>query len=149
MKNRTEVAVEKFMQGYNCAQSVFYSFCDDVGFDKNAALKIACGFGAGMGRKEEVCGAVTGGIIVIGMKYGRGENDARAATELTYAKTRELMDRFSEKRGTFICRKLLDGCELTAEEGQKHFKEKDLSNKTCKLCVQDAVSILEGIIQAE
>ena len=76
MNNRTEMAVSKFSEGYNCAQSVLYSFCDDIHLDKNTALKMACGFGAGMGRKEEVCGAVTGGIIVIGAKYGRGEGDA-------------------------------------------------------------------------
>ncbi len=149
MKKRSEIAVEKFLEGYNCAQSVVYSFSDDLGIDKDQALKIACGFGSGMGRNEEVCGAVTGGIIVIGTKYGRGEKDDRAATELTYAKTRELMGRFSEKRGTFICRNLLEGCELTSEEGRKQFKEKDLQNKTCKLCVQDAVDILEVVIWAE
>ena len=104
-------------EGYNWAQSVFYSFCNDLQINENTALKIVCGFGAGMGRKEEVCGAVTGGIIVISAKYGIGKNDDRTATELTYAKTRELMERFSEKHGTFICRKLLSGCELTTEEG--------------------------------
>ena len=67
--DRVEQAVSKFAEGYNCAQSVLFSFCDDLGMDKDKALKIACGFGAGMGRKEEVCGAVTGGIMVIGAKY--------------------------------------------------------------------------------
>ena len=90
MKTKSEIAAKKFLEGYNCAQSVFYSFCDDLIFDKNIALKMACGFGGGMGRKEEVCGAVTGGIIVLGAKYGRGEKEDRAATELTYKKTREL-----------------------------------------------------------
>jgi len=73
MKNKKETAVKKFLENYNCAQAVFYAFSDDLQFDKNAALKMACGFGAGMGRKEEVCGAVTGGIIVIGAKFGRGK----------------------------------------------------------------------------
>ena len=146
MKNRADIAVEKFAQGYNCAQSVVYSFCDDLRLDKNSALKMACGFGAGMGRKQEVCGAVTGGILVIGAKYGRGENDDPSATEQTYAKARELMDRFSGRRGTFLCRKLLDGCDLSTEEGHRRFAEKDLRNGTCRLCVQDAVDILEGII---
>ncbi|MCX6089677.1 MAG: C-GCAxxG-C-C family protein [Candidatus Atribacteria bacterium] len=83
MKSRTEIAISKFLGGYNCAQSVFYSFCDDLQFDKNTALKLACGFGAGMGRKEEVCGAVTGGILVIGAKYGRDEKSDRTSTEAT------------------------------------------------------------------
>jgi C_GCAxxG_C_C family probable redox protein len=146
MKSKSEIAVAKFMDGYNCAQSVFYSFCDDLQFEKNTALKMACGFGAGMGRKEEVCGAVSGGIIVIGAKYGRGEKDALTHTELTYKKTIELMDTFSKKHGTFICRKLLNDCELTTEEGQKQYKEKDLLNKVCKQCVQSVVEILENIM---
>jgi C_GCAxxG_C_C family probable redox protein len=146
MKSKNEVAVEKFLEGYNCAQAVFYSFTDDLQFDTNTVLKIACGFGAGMGRKEEVCGAVTGGIIVIGAKYGRGENEDKTATELTYTKTRELMNGFAEKHGTFICRKLLNDCELTTEEGQKYFKDNDLLNKTCKQCVDSVVEILEHIL---
>ena len=112
----------------------------------DTALKIACGLGAGMGRKEEVCGAVTGGILVLGMRHGRGSKDDRSAMQLTYAKTRELMERFSEKHGTFICRKLLNGCELTTEQGQRYFKENDLLNKVCKLCVQSVVEILERTI---
>jgi C_GCAxxG_C_C family probable redox protein len=143
---KSEQAVSKFLEGYNCAQAVFYSFCDDLLFEKNNALKMACGFGAGMGRKEEVCGAVTGGIIVIGAKYGRGEKDDRTSQKLTYMKTRELMDQFAKKHGTFICRKLLHGCELIKEEGQKYFKENDLLNKICVPCVQSVVEILENIM---
>lgn len=143
---KSEQSALKFLEGYNCAQSVFYSFCDDLGFDKNKALKIACGFGAGMGRKEEVCGAVTGGIIVISAKYGRVEKDDRPAQEKTYMKTRELMNKFAEKHGTYICRELLSGCELTSEEGQKYFKENDMLNKICVPCVKSVVSILEDII---
>jgi C_GCAxxG_C_C family probable redox protein len=68
MSARSQKAVEKFLSGYNCAQSVLYSFCDDLRFDGDAALRLACGFGAGMGRKQEVCGAVSGGIIAIGLR---------------------------------------------------------------------------------
>lgn len=144
--NRNEQAATKFAEGYNCAQSVLFSFCDDLNLDKDRALKMACGFGAGMGRKEEVCGAVTGGIMVLGAKYGRGENDERKITEITYVKIRELMDKFSEKHGTYICRHLLNGCELTTEEGQKIFKENDYLNKVCKPCVRSVVDIIESII---
>ncbi len=142
---RSKQAVSKFLEGYNCAQAVFYSFCDELGFEKNSALKMACGFGAGMGRKQEVCGAVTGGIIVIGAKYGKVEKDDRQAKEMTYTKTRDLMDQFTGKHGTFICRKLLRGCDLSTEEGQKYFRENDLLNRICVPCIQTVVGILEDI----
>jgi C_GCAxxG_C_C family probable redox protein len=147
MKSKSETATEKFLEGFNCAQSVFYSFCDDVQVEKTTALKMACGLGAGMGLKGEVCGAVTGGIIVLGMKYGSSKKNEETATYFTYAKTRELMDRFTEKHGTCICRKLLNDCDLTTPEGQKHFFEKDLMNNSCKPCVQTVVQILENIMK--
>jgi len=143
--DRNDQAVAKFVSGYNCAQAVLFSFCDDLGLDKDKALKIACGFGAGMGRKEEVCGAVSGGIMVIGAKYGRGENDDRKATEITYTKVTELTNQFPQRHGTYICRQLLNGCELTTEEGQKIFKENDYRNKICAPCVKSVAAILEEI----
>lgn len=146
MKSKAEVAREKFLEGYNCAQSVFYSFCEDLRFNKDLALKMASGFGGGMGLKKEVCGAVTGGIIVIGAKIGRGENQGPGITQETYSKTEQFMDLFSEKHGTFICRELLGDCDFTTEEGRKRFRDKDARMKTCKVCVEDAVNILEAIL---
>lgn len=98
-----------------------------------------------MGRKEEVCGAVTGGILVLGMLHGRGSKDDRSATELTYMKTRILMEEFTKKHGTYICRQLLNGCELTEAEGQKFFKENDMLNRVCVPCIQSVVEILENM----
>ena len=143
MKSKREVAVEKFLENYNCAQSVLYSFCDDLRFDKNTALKMTCGLGAGMGRKQEVCGAVTGGIIVIGAKYGRGEGEDRRATELTYAKPENSWNALSGNTAPLF----VGNCELTTEEGQKHFKDNDLAKKTCKQCVGTVVEILEDIME--
>jgi C_GCAxxG_C_C family probable redox protein len=146
MKNRAEIAASKFLEGYNCAQSVVYSFADDLHLDRDTALKIACGFGAGMGRTQTVCGAVTGGIVVLGSKYGRGEKDEKAVTELTYQKVRDLIEQFTEKQGALTCRDLLGGCDLRSEEGQQHFGENDLLNKVCTPCVRSAVEILEDIM---
>jgi len=101
-----------------------------------------------MGRKEEICGAVTGGILVLGMRHGRGSKDGRSAMELTYRQTRKLMEEFAKKHGTYVCRQLLNGCELTAEEGQKSFKENDMLNKVCVPCVQSVAGILEEIMEA-
>jgi C_GCAxxG_C_C family probable redox protein len=143
---KSQRAISKFSGGYNCAQSVFYAFCEDLGMDPNTVLKVATGFGAGLARNGEVCGAVTGGIMVLGTRYGRGENEDRTATEATYARTRQLMDQFAQKHGTCLCRKLLNGCDLTTEEGQKYFRENDFSNKVCKPCVQSVVEILETLM---
>jgi C_GCAxxG_C_C family probable redox protein len=123
-----------------------YIFFDDLRIETNSALKLACGSGAGMGRKEEVCGVVTGEIIAIACKYGRGEKDDPTATGLTYTKTRELMDQFAKRHDTFSCRKLLNGCELTTEEGKNHFKQNNLRSTICVPCVQSVVDILEDIL---
>jgi C_GCAxxG_C_C family probable redox protein len=146
MSNKTETALQKFNSGYNCAQSVLYAYSDDVDIEKDTALKIAWGFGAGMGRKQEVCGAVTGGIMAIGAKYGSREDNKQAATDEVYSKTRGLMDKFQAKHGTFICLELLKGCNLMTEKGQKYFDENNLKEKVCNECVRDVVQILETIL---
>jgi len=99
-----------------------------------------------MGRKEFVCGAVSGGILVLGAKYGRGDREGESAKEATYEKTRELINRFTAKHGTVICRELLAGCELLTEEGQRLFKNNQLMEKACEPCVRSAVQILEELL---
>lgn len=141
--NRKEIASEKFTEGYNCAQSVLYVFCEDFNLDKDTALKLASGFGAGMGRTQSNCGAVTGGIMVLNLKYGRGENADRGVMLENYNKVRELLDLFKDKFGTYNCRGLLNNCDLMTEEGQKYFKENDLKNKICMPCVHTVIELLE------
>jgi len=143
---KSEQAMSKFAEGYNCAQSVFNAFCEDLGIEPDKALKIAGGFGGGMGRKGEVCGAVTGALMVLGVRYGRGEKEADTARDIAYGRTRELMDEFARKHGSYLCRTLLNDCDLTTAEGRKFFAENDLSSKVCKPCVQSAVEILETML---
>ena len=145
MNSNIETAVQNFSSTYNCAQSVLLACCSNTGIDKQTAAKIAWGFGAGMGRKQEICGAVTGGIMAIGLKYGDMEGDRSAINDKIYAKTRALMDKFQAKHDSCLCRELLKGCNLQTEEGQKYFKENDLKNKVCTECVRSAVQILEEI----
>ncbi len=146
MKTKSEIAAEKIGEGYNCAQAIFYAHCEDFQFEKDLALKIASGFGAGMARKGEVCGAISGGIIVLGLKYGSAKEKNRSAKEKTYTKTQELMDQFQKKHGTYICRDLLKGCDLMTKQGQRDFKNNDLINRTCKPCVESVVQILDKIM---
>jgi C_GCAxxG_C_C family probable redox protein len=146
MTTRGETAVEMLLTNYNCAQAVLYAFCDDLGFDRDTALRMACGFGAGMARKQGVCGAISGGMLAIGLKYGRGQGQERAATEDTYEKVRELMSRFESKHGSCLCKTLLNGCDLNTPEGQQYFKENDLLNGVCARCVQTVVETLEELM---
>ena len=137
--------VEKFREGFNCAQSVLYAHCDGSGIDTNTAFKIASGFGGGMGRKGEVCGAVTGGILALGLRYGRGEDGTKEDAEITHAKTRELMERFEKENGNILCRNLLNGCDLATPEGKETFYNNDLHNRVCVKCVESAIRIVEEI----
>jgi C_GCAxxG_C_C family probable redox protein len=145
MSDKSSVAVEKFMSGFNCAQSVISVFCEETGTSDDMALKISCGLGGGMGRNQEVCGAVTGGILVLGLRHGRGVNDEPSETMFTYQKTSEFMSRFAERNGSYICRDLLNGCDLNTEAGQQEFKGKELKYSICKVCIESAVEILEEI----
>jgi C_GCAxxG_C_C family probable redox protein len=99
-----------------------------------------------MARKQEVCGAISGGLLVIGLKHGRGEGQERTVTEKSYGKVRDLMARFESKHGSCLCRTLLNGCDLNTPEGHQYFKENDLLNKTCKGCVSDVVETLKEIL---
>ena len=145
MSNKSAMATEKFLGGYNCAQSVIYPFSEETGISDDMALKIACGLGGGMGRNQEVCGAITGGILVLGLRHGRGVNDEQSATAFTYQKTREFMSRFAERNGSYICWELLNDCDLSTEAGQQEFREKDMKERVCKCCVQSAVEILKEL----
>ena len=144
MKTHSDAADTKFLEGYNCAQSVLFSFHEDFGLDMDCALKLACGFGGCMGRMGEICGAVSGGILVLGLKYGRGKSNQRAQTDVTYAEVREFMKRFSAKHGSCYCRELLSGCNLATPEGQAYFKDNECLNLPA--CVRDAAAIVEDLL---
>jgi len=144
--SKTDIAVEKFRGGYNCAQSVLFTYADKLNLDKNLALKIATGFDDGMGRKQEVCGAVTGGIMVLSLLYGRGENDDRSNAGLTYARVREFMDEFERRCSTVNCKKLLNGCDLLTDEGKAVYTAQNMLENCCGF-VDQAVQILEEMIK--
>ena len=91
---KVEIALEKFNQGYNCAQSVIYAYSEKLNLPKDLILKVSNGFGGGMGRTQEVCGAISGGIMVLSLLYGRGENDDKTKQDYNYTKVRELISKF-------------------------------------------------------
>ena len=140
----SEKAVEKFKAGFNCAQSVLWSYAQELHFEPDCALRIANGFGAGMGRKQEVCGAISGAIMVIGLLYGRGEHDGLERHENTYALVQKLIDAFVDKFGTICCKELLPGCSLLSEEGRRRFHDDNLREK-CQVFVAFVCGILDSL----
>ena len=101
------LAMKYFKDGYNCAQSVFLSFSDYYEIDRKTAAKIASGFGGGMGRLREVCGAITGMFMVIGITHGYDDPKARQEKTELYRMVQELAEEMEKINGSIICRELL------------------------------------------
>ncbi len=138
-------AMECFAQGFNCAQAVFSTYAPLVGIKQDDALRIATGLEAGMGRLQQVCGAVTGAVMLIGCQHGMIQAGDTAAKETSYTLVRDFTQQFSQVHGAISCKELL-GCDLKTEAGQRHYHDNELSFVVCVPCVRDACRILEEII---
>lgn len=143
MSEKSEKAKELFLKGYNCAQSVSAVFADNYGINQNDILKMSCGFGGGM-RNAEVCGAVSGAVMVIGMKYGNGSMNSPDAKAFCYQKTVEFTNMFRKKNNSIICRELL-GVDIFKDDGMKKAQDANLFQTTCIDMITDAVNILEQL----
>lgn len=142
--DRKDEAVKIFNNGFNCSQAVLSVFSKELGLDKDIALKITTGFGSGL-RKGEVCGAVSGAVMVIGLKKGHhiaGDNEAKDKTNFL---TNEFTRRFEEKHGSIICKKVL-GYDLSVKSELEIIKEKKLFNNICPKLIIDAIAILEDML---
>ncbi len=143
--NKIEQAVSCFKEGFNCAQAVFSIYSKEYGLDQKVALKVSCGFGAGMGCMAETCGAVTGAYMVIGLKYGRSDILDLLAKEKTYKFVREFSEKFKSRNGSVVCKELL-GVDISTTEGMKVAKQKNIHDTCCPKFVKDAVEIIEEML---
>lgn len=105
--DHAERAAELFLQGYNCSQSVTIAFSDLTGLSEQQSAKLASSFGGGMGRMREVCGAVSGMYLVLGLLYGYSDPQDYAGKREQYGVIQELAARFQEKAGSIVCREIL------------------------------------------
>jgi C_GCAxxG_C_C family probable redox protein len=143
---KSEKAVDYFRNKFNCSQSVFTVFSAESGLNEDDSLRISCAFGGGMGRQQQTCGAVTGALMALGMKYGKALNDPEERKQLTYAKTRELFEEFIKIHGSTNCRDLLEGLNMTDPEEHKKIMEKNLFEINCEQYVASAVRIAEVLL---
>ncbi|MEI7810938.1 MAG: C-GCAxxG-C-C family protein [Ignavibacteria bacterium] len=143
--DKSEDAVEKFMSGFNCSQSVFSTYSEKLGLDSQTALKVACPFGAGMAYSGETCGAVTGALMLIGLKYGKYSLDDLAAKEKTYSLTHKFIEEFRKQYGSLKCSDLL-GYDMTKPEEREVVLADSINKVTCPKYVQNASELIEKLL---
>ena len=145
MELKAEKAINYFKSGYNCAQSVLAAFKDYLGFDENLALEISVGFGGGMGRLQEKCGAVTGAFMVMGLYSSKLHQDNINRKNHSYAMIQQFDQKFKSIHHTTQCSELLK-CDLRSEEGHAFAIENKLFEKVCEKCITDAIGIVEELV---
>ncbi len=104
---RSERAAEAFRRGYNCSQAVAVAFCDRIGMTESQAARLSSSFGGGMGRLREVCGAVSGMLLVAGILYGYDTPGDDGAKKSHYTLVQHLAGQFREQAGSIVCRQIL------------------------------------------
>ncbi len=146
MSTHSDMATELFKKGYNCSQSVFAAFSDETGLDFNTALKISSSFGGGMGRLREVCGAVSGMFMVVGIKYGYTDpSDKNLKTE-HYRVIQNLAGQFEKENGSIICRELLGLSVKNDNPVPEDRTDSYYSKRPCVELVEQAARILDEYI---
>lgn len=140
-------AAELFLQGYNCAQSVAVAFCDEMGVSEYVAAKMASSFGGGMGRMREVCGAVSGMLLVLGVVSGYGEPADMEAKRKHYAQVQNLAGEFRRQVGSIVCREILKNPPDDPTPSPR--TEEYYRQRPCARMVYIAANILEAHLQKE
>lgn len=143
-----ERAISYFSEGYNCSQSLILTYGPQLGLSDESAANIGAPFGGGIGRMGEVCGAVTGAIMVMGLLAGKTKTERREIKGEAYRLTAEFSRMFKERNDTIICRELL-GCDIGTPEGLESAQERNLFTTLCAKCVRDAAEIVEEIIELQ
>lgn len=146
MSNKSEKARDLFLKGYNCSQSVIGAFCEDLGLDFNTAMMLSSSFGGGMGGLREVCGALSGAFMVIGLKYGYTTPDNPTEKAELYKKVRSVGEAFKEKYNTINCRELLEAQKVTVKSEPSIRTEKYYKERPCAVFVETAAELLEALL---
>jgi C_GCAxxG_C_C family probable redox protein len=144
--NRVELAVSCFEGGCTCSQALLLAYGVKFGLDRDIALRIADGFGGGMGNMGETCGVVTGAFMVIGLKHGRTVLEDRDAHRKTNSLINDFVSLFKSRNGSIVCKELLC-CDVSTPEGLNSAREKKLLTTVCPKYVRDAAEIVEELLR--
>lgn len=130
MKSRIHITAEKHLKGYNCAQAILCTYCDLFGMDEETAFRISEGFGLGMGAMQSTCGALTGVLMLAGLKNSNGLVAPGSTKTSTYNIAKNLAEEFREMNTTTICKELKG-----IEDG--------IVKRPCSGCIEDAAKLVE------
>jgi len=145
--DHTEKAAVYFLNGFNCAQSVLAAFAPELDIDEELALKLTSNFGGGA-RCGQLCGAVSGALMVLGMKYGFSRSEDREQIKKAYDISVEFQKRFCERNKSVVCKELL-GYDISIPEQKNAAKEKGLLKEVCPRMVSSAIEIIEQLISEQ
>lgn len=145
---RADKAEELFLKGYGCSQAIMGAFSDVTGLDISTSLKIASGFGGGMGRLREVCGAVSGAFMVIGLLYGFDAPDHTAKKEL-YERIQQIAAEFKAINQTIVCRELLALNKQSEVPTPDLRTEEYYRRRPCLRHIREMADILEEYIERQ
>ncbi len=146
--SKAEEAKKQLEKGFSCAPAVFATYSQQLGLEKELALKIGCGFGGGIGRMGRTCGAVTGAIMVIGLKHGQVNLSDEKSRQETHRLAKEFIGRFTALHGSTECRELI-GYDLSNARELKSARDSGVFRTKCAGLVYDAASILDDILDLQ
>ncbi len=136
MESRIEDTIKRHNKGFNCAQAVACTYCDLLGLEEETVFRMTEGFGAGMGCMEATCGALSGAVVLAGLKNSDGKLEAPGTKGRTYKLSKEMVRSFQEKCGSTVCREL----KGAGDKKPMH---------SCEACIRDAAVIVESILFGE
>ena len=142
-----KTVADRFKNGIACSQIVFSELSDDVGINKDDARKIASLFGGGIW-SGEVCGAFTGALMALGLKYGHCKEGDVDAQNIGMSKLMEFKSKFEKEYGSVVCRKIM-GYDLSVPEEMKMIEEKGLFENFCPKLVCRTIQIAEDMLSED
>jgi C_GCAxxG_C_C family probable redox protein len=141
---QVDVAVQRFAEGFSCSQAVFSAFAPGFAVEDQTALRIASAFGGGVARRGEVCGAVTGALMALGLARGHADN-TEASKAGTYELVDEFLRRFEATHGSVVCRTLI-GRRIDTTDGLQGARDAGVFTTVCPALVADASAIVASML---
>ena len=140
---KTETALKYFADKFHCSQAVLAAYASELGLTEEQALKLGACFGSGF-RKGGICGACSGALMVLGLKYGQSKKEDLESRNKTNEMSDAFLEKFVEENGSYICNDLL-GCDISKQEGINFARDNKLFTEFCPKMVESAMKILEEL----